>query len=83
MLRKIINRYLSQQEDRTMKVKNLRKKIKSIMTANGIEISEKEFDEIFDFYMENYSRFRLVDGNEVRFLRKYELQLEKAGKLKI
>lgn len=53
------------------------------MTANGIEISEKEFDEIFDFYMENYSRFRLVDGNEVRFLRKYELQLEKAGKLKI
>ena len=52
------------------------------MQGNGIEILEKEFDDIFDFYMDNYSRFRLVDGNEVKFLRKYELQLEKAGKVK-
>jgi len=37
------------------------------------EISEKEFDDTFDTYSNNYSRFRLADGNEIRFLRKYEL----------
>eukprot|EP00331_Platyophrya_macrostoma_P024034 CAMPEP_0176448000 /NCGR_PEP_ID=MMETSP0127-20121128/25461_1 /TAXON_ID=938130 /ORGANISM="Platyophrya macrostoma, Strain WH" /LENGTH=192 /DNA_ID=CAMNT_0017834743 /DNA_START=14 /DNA_END=592 /DNA_ORIENTATION=- len=71
---------LMKQTDRTMKVKNLRKKMMSVAKANGIEIAEKEFDETFDLYLKNYSRFRLVDGNEVKFLRKYELQLEKAGK---
>lgn len=53
-----------------MKIKSLRKQIKKILDYNGVEVSEEEFDKNFDSYTKNYSRFKLVDGNKIQFLKK-------------
>ena len=56
-----------------MKVKTLRKKLKRIITSNGIEMPEEEFDQSLQTYLDSYSRFKLVGGNAVKYLRKQEI----------